>query len=61
MADGRSYGRKFKADARRYYGSFVSFDGRGEMIPNEQCYCEIDPQVKDKWGIPCCAFTGNGR
>ena len=32
---GGSYGRKFKEDARRYYGSFVCFAGRGEMIPNE--------------------------
>lgn len=51
-----SYGRKFKQDARRYYGSFVGFDGRGEMIPNENSYCEIDPQVKDKWGIPVLRF-----
>jgi choline dehydrogenase-like flavoprotein len=51
-----SYGRKFKEDARRYYGSFVYFDGRGEMIPNENSYCEIDPQVKDKWGIPVLRF-----
>jgi choline dehydrogenase-like flavoprotein len=53
---GGSYGRKFKQDARRYYGSFVSFDGRGEMIPNENSYCEIDPQVKDQWGIPVLRF-----
>ena len=53
---GGSYGRRFKQDARRYYGSFVSFDGRGEMIPNEHSYCEIDPQVKDRWGIPVLRF-----
>ena len=53
---GGSYGAKFKEDVRRYYGSFVYFDGRGEMIPNEQSYCEIDPQVKDKWGIPVLRF-----
>jgi choline dehydrogenase-like flavoprotein len=53
---GGSYGKRFKEDARRYYGSFVSFDGRGEMIPNENSYCEIDPQVKDKWGIPVLRF-----
>ena len=41
---GGSYGKKFKEDARRYYGSFVSFDGRGEMIPNDNSYCEIDPR-----------------
>ncbi len=53
---GGSYGKKFKQDARRYYGSFVYFDGRGEMIPNDDCYCEIDPTVKDKWGIPVLRF-----
>ena len=51
-----SYGRRFKEDARRYYGSFVYFDGRGEMIPNEHSWCEIDPDVKDRWGIPVLRF-----
>lgn len=53
---GGSYGLKFKQDARRYYGSFIGFDGRGEMIPNEHSYCEIDPSVKDRWGIPVLRF-----
>jgi choline dehydrogenase-like flavoprotein len=53
---GGTYGKQFKEDARRYYGSFVSFDGRGEMIPNEQSYCEIDLATKDKWGIPVLRF-----
>jgi len=53
---GGSYGLKFKQDARRYYGSFVYFDGRGEMIPNENSYCEVDPKVRDKWGIPVLRF-----
>ncbi|HEY7995223.1 MAG TPA: GMC family oxidoreductase [Steroidobacteraceae bacterium] len=53
---GGSYGVKFKEDARRYYGSFVGFDGRGEMIPNENSCCEIDPSVKDRWGIPVLRF-----
>jgi choline dehydrogenase-like flavoprotein len=54
---GGSYGVKFKQDVRRYYGSFIYFDGRGEMIPNENSYCEIDPAgAKDKWGIPVLRF-----
>jgi choline dehydrogenase-like flavoprotein len=53
---GGSYGKRFKEDARRYYGSFVNFDGRGEMIPNEQSYCEIDPHVRDRWDIPVLRF-----
>jgi choline dehydrogenase-like flavoprotein len=51
-----SYGARFKQDVRRYYGSFVSFSGRGEMIPNEDSYCEIDPGLKDRWGIPVLRF-----
>jgi choline dehydrogenase-like flavoprotein len=53
---GGSYGRKLKEDARRYYGSFVGFAGRGEMIPNEKSYCEIDPHKKDAFGIPVLRF-----
>jgi len=51
-----SYGTKLKEDARRYYGSFVGYAARGEMIPNEDCYCELDPKVKDKWGVPVLRF-----
>jgi choline dehydrogenase-like flavoprotein len=51
-----SYGAQFKEDCRRYYGSFMHFDGRGEMIPNADCYCEIDPDGVDQWGIPTLKF-----
>ena len=30
--------------------------GRGEMIPNENSYGEIDPDVVDQWGIPVLRF-----
>lgn len=50
------YGKKLKEDMRRYYGSFLSFTCRGEMIPNSNSYCEIDPEGKDKWGIPTLRF-----
>jgi choline dehydrogenase-like flavoprotein len=53
---GGSYGKKFKEDARRFYGSFINFSGRGEMIPNDYSYCEIDPNKKDAWGIPVLRF-----
>ncbi len=53
---GGAYGKKFKEEARRYYGSFMYFDGRGEMIPNEDSYCEIDPVAVDQWGIPVLRF-----
>ena len=50
------YGKNLKEDMRRYYGSFLSFTCRGEMIPNADSYCEIDNDVKDKWGIPTLKF-----
>jgi len=52
-----TYGTSLKAEARRFYGSFVSLTGRGEMIPNADSYCEIDPGVVDKWGIPVLRFN----
>jgi len=52
-----TYGRTFKEQVRRYYGSFINFEGRGEMIPNEHSFCEIDPTVKDRWGIPVLRFS----
>lgn len=53
------YGTKLKEAARRYYGSFISLACRGEMIPNEDSYAEIDPNVKDKWGIPVVRWHWN--
>jgi choline dehydrogenase-like flavoprotein len=53
---GGGYGQKLKEDYRRLYGSVVGFSGRGEMVPNKDSYCEIDPAVVDKWGIPVLRF-----
>jgi choline dehydrogenase-like flavoprotein len=49
---GGAFGTPLKEAARRYYGSFVSFSCRGEMIPNEGSFAELDPEVKDQWGVP---------
>jgi choline dehydrogenase-like flavoprotein len=50
------YGKQLKNDYRRLYGATVNFAGRGEQIPNKDTYCEIDPAVVDKWGIPVLRF-----
>jgi choline dehydrogenase-like flavoprotein len=50
------YGKQLKDAIRNEYGAFVSFSGRGEMIPNPDCYCEIDPEKVDAWGIPVLRF-----
>jgi choline dehydrogenase-like flavoprotein len=53
---GGGYGKALKADYRHYYGTTIGFDGRGEMIPNDKSYCEIDPEKKDRYGIPVLRF-----
>jgi len=50
------YGVSLKQKCRRSYGTLIGFNGRGEMIPNEKSYCELDPEVKDMWGIPVLRF-----
>jgi len=50
------YGAKLKEDYRRYYGATIGFSGRGEQIPNDKCFTEIDPNVVDKFGIPVLRF-----
>ena len=54
--NGGGYGAKLKEDYRRYYGASIGFDGRGEMIPNDDSYCELDPTVVDRFGIPVLRF-----
>jgi choline dehydrogenase-like flavoprotein len=54
--NGGGYGASLKDDYRRYYGSTIGFSGRGEMIPNDDSYCEIDPNVVDQYGIPVLRF-----
>jgi choline dehydrogenase-like flavoprotein len=50
------YGASFKERCKKSFGTFIGFAGRGEMIPNERSYCELDPNVVDKWGIPVLRF-----
>lgn len=50
------YGKSLKDAYRRLYGTTIGFSGRGEMIPNADSYCELDPEVKDQWGIPVLRF-----
>jgi choline dehydrogenase-like flavoprotein len=56
VARHEGYGKPLKDKIREEYGAFVHFAGRGEMIPNRQSYCEIDPQRTDAWGIPVLRF-----
>ena len=54
--NGGGYGKSLKDDYRKFYGSTLYFAGRGEMIPNKDSYCEVDPNTVDRWGIPVLRF-----
>jgi len=51
------YGAGLKDDYRRFYGTGVWMAGRGTAIARESNYCEIDPNVVDKYGIPVLRFN----
>ena len=50
------YGASLKEDYRYFFGAHVGMAGRGEGIAREDSYCEIDPSVVDKYGIPVLRF-----
>jgi choline dehydrogenase-like flavoprotein len=51
------YGKSLKEDIRFFYGASVGMAGRGESVALASNYCEIDPQVVDKYGIPVLRFN----
>jgi choline dehydrogenase-like flavoprotein len=53
---GGGYGAGLKRKVRSFYGSFLEFSCRGEMIPNKDSWCEIDHDTVDQWGIPVLKF-----
>lgn len=57
MKEAGGYGASLKDDYRRFYGASVGMAGRGTAIARESNYCEIDPKVVDKYGIPVLRFN----
>lgn len=43
-------------DLRRRFGATVSISGRGEMLPNAETFMDLDPTVRDQWGLPAPRF-----
>lgn len=57
MKAGGGFGAALKDDYRRFYGTQVGMAGRGTAIAKKENYCEIDPNVVDKFGIPVLRFN----
>lgn len=51
------YGAALKDDYRYFYGATFGMSGRGEAVAREDNYCEIDPSVVDRFGIPVLRFN----
>ena len=56
MKEAGGFGAGLKDDYRRFYGVSFGMAGRGTAIAREDNYCEIDPDVVDKFGIPVLRF-----
>lgn len=54
--DAGGFGAALKDDYRRFYGTGFGMAGRGMAIARADNYCEIDPEVVDKYGIPVLRF-----
>jgi choline dehydrogenase-like flavoprotein len=54
--DNSGFGSSFKQQIRDNYSSFVGMGAFGEVLPRFENHVDLDPQVKDKWGIPVLRF-----
>ncbi|NEU07401.1 GMC family oxidoreductase [Flavihumibacter sp. R14] len=57
MKPAGGFGASLKDDYRRFYGTGIGMAGRGMAIARKDNYCEIDPDVVDKFGIPVLRFN----
>lgn len=46
------FGKDFKREVRRWYGTRVRLSAHGEMLPGPDKYVELDNDTVDKWGVP---------
>lgn len=46
------FGSSFKSEIKRYYPTPAGFTIQAPSLPDKNNYVDIDPEVKDKYGIP---------
>jgi choline dehydrogenase-like flavoprotein len=52
----KGFGVNYKKAVRDYAGAYISMGAFGEVLPRYENYVTIDPQVKDRWGVPVLQF-----
>jgi choline dehydrogenase-like flavoprotein len=50
------FGPEFKRTVRDQAGAFISMGGFGEVLARYENYVDLDPAMKDGWGIPVLRF-----
>jgi choline dehydrogenase-like flavoprotein len=51
------FGTSYKKAVRDYAGAYISMGAFGEVLPRYENGVSIDPDVKDKWGVPVLKFN----
>jgi choline dehydrogenase-like flavoprotein len=54
--DSPGFGASFKEEIRRNQGSHIAMGAFGEVLSRYENFVDLDPVVKDKWGIPALRF-----
>jgi choline dehydrogenase-like flavoprotein len=55
-AKGPGFGAAYKKTVRDYAGALIGMGGFGEVLARYENAVSLDPDVKDKWGIPALRF-----
>jgi choline dehydrogenase-like flavoprotein len=50
------FGKAYKKAVRELAGATISMGGFGEVLPRYENAVELDPEARDKWGIPVLRF-----
>ncbi len=53
----QQFGETYKHTVREQYGWGIGAGGSGETIRSDDNYMELDPEVKDIWGIPAARVS----
>ncbi|MGI9078446.1 MAG: GMC oxidoreductase, partial [Gemmatimonadaceae bacterium] len=50
------FGAQYKKAVRDHAGAFINMGAFGEVLPRFESFVDIDPAMKDGWGIPVLRF-----
>lgn len=56
-AEAPGFGKAYKKTVRDHAGATIGMGGFGEVLPRYENAVDLDPEVKDKWGIPVLRFS----